>query len=146
MKTVLVPVDFSAITARVMAEAEALAQLIGGRLVLLHVVPPPPLMMSDYYAFDPGPLVQATAAAEKNGAAKLRALARRLAPQIPVQTVRASGNVVERIVAAARAAKADYLVMGSHGHGAMFDLIVGSTTHGVLRKVRCPVLVVPARR
>jgi nucleotide-binding universal stress UspA family protein len=145
MKTILVPVDFSAVTNRVIAEAGALARLIGGRLVLLHVVPPLPTLMNDYYAFDPGPLTQATAAAEKSGARKLRAIARRLAPQIPVQTTQDSGAVVERIVAAARSGKASYLVMGSHGHGAMFDLIVGSTTHGVLRKVHCPVLVVPAR-
>jgi nucleotide-binding universal stress UspA family protein len=25
----------------------------------------------------------------------------------------------------------------------VFDFLVGSTTHGVLRKARCPVLVVP---
>jgi nucleotide-binding universal stress UspA family protein len=146
MKTILVPVDFSAVTARVSAEAAALARLIGGRLILLHVVPPPPVIMNDYYAFDTGHMAQAIAAVEKEGAAKLRGLARRLAKRCPVRTVQASGDPVARAIACAREAKAAYIVMGSHGHGAMFDLIVGSTTHGVLRKALCPVLVVPAKR
>ena len=36
--------------------------------------------------------------------------------------------------------------MGSHGHGAIYELLVGSVTEGVLRKARCPVLVVPSER
>jgi nucleotide-binding universal stress UspA family protein len=39
--------------------------------------------------------------------------------------------------------RASYIVMGSHGHTAFFDLLVGSNTHGVLRRSSCPVLVVP---
>lgn len=146
MKTILVPVDLSAATPRVCAAACDLAGLIGGQLVLLHVVPPPPVMMNDYYAFDTGHLAQAMAAVEKGATLKLRALARRFAKRCPVQTVQVTGQPVGTIVAQARATKAAYIVLGSHGHGAMFDLLVGSTASGVLRKARCPVLVVPMNR
>jgi hypothetical protein len=37
------------------------------------------------------------------------------------------------------------IVMGSHGHGALFNLLMGTVCNGVLRKARCPVVVVPAR-
>ncbi|MEO8353471.1 MAG: universal stress protein, partial [Chthoniobacteraceae bacterium] len=40
---------------------------------------------------------------------------------------------------------ADMIVMGSHGHGSFYELLVGSVTSGVLRDARCPVLVVPAK-
>lgn len=146
MKTILVPVDLSAATPRVCAAACDLARLIDGRLVLLHVVAPPPVIMNDYYAFETGHLVQALAAAEKSATRKLQALARRFAKRCPVQTQQVTGQPVGTILAKARALKAAYIVLGSHGHGAMFDLIVGSTTHGVLRKARCPVLVVPMER
>ncbi|HEY0865139.1 MAG TPA: universal stress protein [Lacunisphaera sp.] len=146
MKTILVPVDLSAATARVCAAACDLARLIDGRIVLLHVVPPPPIMMNDYYAFDTGHLAQAMAAVEKGATLKLRALARRLAKRAPVRTVQVTGQPVGAILARARATKAAYIVLGSHGHGAMFDLLVGSTASGVLRKARCPVLVVPMNR
>ena len=56
-----------------------------------------------------------------------------------------TGHPVSSILAKAAATKAAYIVLGSHGHGAVYDLIVGSTTHGVLRRARCPVLVVPIR-
>jgi Zn-dependent M28 family amino/carboxypeptidase len=39
---------------------------------------------------------------------------------------------------------ADFIVMGSHGHTAFYDLLVGSTTHGVLMRSKCPVVIVPA--
>jgi nucleotide-binding universal stress UspA family protein len=146
MKTILVPVDLSAATARVCGSACDLAKLIGGRVVLLHVVATPPIVMNDYYAFDTGHLAQAMAAVEKNATRKLRLLARRLAKRCPVQTVQITGQPVGSILAKATALKATYIVMGSHGHGAMFDLLMGSTTNGVLRKARCPVLVVPMGR
>lgn len=146
MKTILVPVDLSVATPRVCAAACDLARLIGAQIVLLHVVPPPPIMMNDYYAFDTGHLAQAMVAVEKSATLKLRSLARRFAKRCPVQTVQITGQPVGTIVARARATKAAYIVLGSHGHGAMFDLLVGSTASGVLRKARCPVLVVPMDR
>lgn len=143
MKTILVPVDLSAATTRVCRAACDLARLIRGRIVLFHSVPPPPVMMNDYYAFDTGHLAQAMAAVEKNATQKLRALARRYARRCPVQTVQLTGHPVSAILAKAATTKAAYIVLGSHGHGAVYDLLVGSTTHGILRRARCPVLVVP---
>jgi universal stress protein A len=34
-------------------------------------------------------------------------------------------------------------VLGSHGHTAFYDLLVGSTAAGVLKHAPCPVVVVP---
>jgi nucleotide-binding universal stress UspA family protein len=36
--------------------------------------------------------------------------------------------------------------MGTHGHGAMYTLLVGSVTKGVLKHTVRPVLLVPAAR
>jgi nucleotide-binding universal stress UspA family protein len=38
------------------------------------------------------------------------------------------------------------VVMGSHGHTALHDLLMGSVTHSVLRSGKCPVLIVPSPR
>lgn len=145
MKTILVPVDFSTTTARVGEAARTLAQLIGGRLVFLHVVQPPPVMMNEYYAFDPAQLAAAVVAGEKYADRKLAELGRQYPNAEPqAQTTRATGEPVPTILAQAEAAQADYIVMGSHGHGAFYDLIVGSTTQGVLKKAHCPVLIIPS--
>lgn len=146
MKTILVPVDLSAATSRVCAAATDLAKQIGGRILLLHVIAPLPAVSDGYYLFDTGHLAQAMLATEKSSDRRLRALARRLAARCPVETAQVADQPVAAILAKARRSRAAFIVMGSHGHGAMFDLIVGSTTHGVLRQARCPVLVVPMKR
>jgi nucleotide-binding universal stress UspA family protein len=146
MKTILVPVDLSAITARVCSAACDLARLMKGRVVLLHVIAPPPVVVNEYFAFDTGQMAQAAAAAETSARRRLAALARRFAKRVPLQTLEISGPPVGGILAKAAATKAAYIVMGSHGHRALFELLVGSTTHGVLRRARCPVLIVPAGR
>ena len=147
MKTILVPVDLSAATAPVCGMACTLAKQIHARLILLHVVLPPFVAMNDYYAFDAGMVAEGMAAAERTAARRLNALARRCARKgITVRTVQRTDSTVATIVAQAAATKASYIVMSSHGHGSVFELIVGSTTSGVLRKALCPVLVVPIAR
>lgn len=144
MKTILVPVDLSAATTKVCAAACELAKLMNARLVLLHVTQPPPVMLADYYAFDSGVMAEAFAAGEKFAERRLKALARLCTrQQLEVETIQVTGQPVTVILARAAALKADYVVLGSHGHGAVFNLLVGSTAQGVLRKAPCPVLVVP---
>lgn len=144
MKTILVPLDLSPAAVKVCDAACDLAKLIGARPILLHVVQPPPVFMSEVYAFDAGQLTELGAAAEKNAVRKLRALTRHCAKRdVRVTTVQRSGVPVTAILAKARSLRARYIVMGSHGHGAMYDLLVGSTTHGVLKQAPCPVLIVP---
>lgn len=145
MKTIIVPLDLSPMAVQVCDAACVLAKLIGARPILMHIVQAPPVMMSEVYAFDATQLTEMSSVAEKSAAHKLRALARHCAKrQVRVTTVQRTGMPVATILAKAVSTKARYIVMGSHGHGAMYDLLVGSTTHGVLKKAPCPVLVVPA--
>jgi Universal stress protein family len=43
----------------------------------------------------------------------------------------------------ARPLEAAYIVLGSHGHTALYELIVGGTAAGILRDASCPVLIIP---
>lgn len=144
MKKILVPVDLSGATVRVCNAAADLAKALGGRLVILHVVPPPPMVMSEYYAFDAGQVIGLTREGRKLAAHKMAALGRwfnKLCPSTKV--VVHEGDPVSVILRTTAALRPDYLVIGSHGHTAAYDLIIGSTTHGVIRKAPCPVLLVP---
>ena len=38
----------------------------------------------------------------------------------------------------------EVIIMGSHGHGALYHLFVGSVTEGVIRHAKRPVLVIPS--
>jgi nucleotide-binding universal stress UspA family protein len=54
------------------------------------------------------------------------------------------GTVVEEVLQTANEISADLIVMGSHGHGSVYNLLVGSVTEGILKAGQRPVLLVPA--
>lgn len=58
----------------------------------------------------------------------------------------ARGDTVGILVDQARAVEAGYIVMGSHGTGAMHHLVVGSVAGGVLKELSTPVVLVPGER
>ena len=61
-----------------------------------------------------------------------------------MESVQFVGSPIPLIAEMAATLEVDYIVMGSHGHTALYDLLVGSTTHGVLLRAKCPVIIVPA--
>jgi nucleotide-binding universal stress UspA family protein len=56
------------------------------------------------------------------------------------------GDPVEQILAVAREAAADLVVMSTAGHHDFLDALRGSTTERVLRRLECPLLAVPVTR
>jgi nucleotide-binding universal stress UspA family protein len=55
------------------------------------------------------------------------------------------GEAVEKILQEAISLEAGWIVLGSHGHGALYNLLAGSVCQGVLSKTACPVVIVPSR-
>jgi nucleotide-binding universal stress UspA family protein len=64
---------------------------------------------------------------------------------LPVTALMIQGPVVDTVIAEAERLEADMLVVGSHGYGAVYDLLVGSMSRGILKHAEIPVLVVPVR-
>lgn len=142
MKTILAPVDFSSATQAVVTQAAALAKSMGGQ-VQLFAVTQPPILIAEYGALMEN-IAEITDISEKAATKHLAKLRDQLTRKgIPAEAAQETGSPVALIVEQARKAKAAYIVMGSHGHTAFFDLLVGSTTHGVLRRAPCPVVIVP---
>ena len=143
MKTILAPLDFSKVSDAVVAESIALARAFSGRVVLLAVVQPP--VVNYEYAAVMDNLAEITAAGERNAERRLSELeAKFKAEGVPVESVQLVGGPIPLIIEQAKKVSADYIVMGSHGHTAFYDLLVGSTTHGVLTRASCPVVIIPA--
>ncbi len=144
MTTILGCIDFSDTSVPVIDETARLADALGARIVLLHVQPfEPDLVGIDAIGYLPtSPTV---AVEQRPGYHMLQDRARRLqSPDRDVQTIYDEGLVVDQIIAQAVACDATIVVMGSHGHGALYHLLMGSVTEGVLRGIKRPVLVVPA--
>lgn len=131
MKTIIAAVDFSPVTKRVLEEAIALAHAAQARLILLNVTTAKSLV-ADYAA------LEATLESAEPG----RGLAVP-ASAIHGEVLQIIGEPVDVIIKQAARYSADYIVLGSHGHTALFELMVGSTAAGVIRRAQCPVIVIP---
>jgi nucleotide-binding universal stress UspA family protein len=63
--------------------------------------------------------------------------------EVSSKTVITSGHPVEVIVKEAERAKADLIIIGSHGKSALAAAVLGSVTYGVIHKdTKIPVLIV----
>jgi nucleotide-binding universal stress UspA family protein len=143
MKTILAPVDFSPATASVVEEAAALARAFGGRVVLVHVTQPTTGVVD--YAVIVMAVAQVNEAAVKFAQDRLGQLEQQLAAAgIEASSVHVTGTPVLDIIEQAQLHQANYIVIGSHGHTAFYDLLIGSTAHGILKRAPCPVIIVPA--
>jgi len=143
MKTVLALIDFSDITDRVLAAAAEQARFRQARLYIVHVAPPE----ADYIGFEPDLHNRDTTAD------RLRDLHRRVqqhadqleADDLPVTPLLIQGPVPDKALDEAADLDAALIVVGSHGHSALYDMVVGSVTHAILHRTTRPVLVIPAR-
>lgn len=145
MDTILVPVDFSAVSASAVDLAAALANGLGAKLWLLHVAAPEP----DFVGYSAGPdeVRDAIASALREEHRELESLARRAqATGVEVEPLMIQGPTVEAIVDKANDLGADVIVLGSHGRGALMRALLGSVSEGVLRSAGRPVLIVPSPR
>ena len=141
-KIILAPIDFSDVTERVLQEAATLARMLSGRVVLVHVTEPTTGVV-DYAAIVVA-VAQVNEAAVKYAQERVRQLEERLRNEgVQASAVHVTGTPVAEIIEQARTLRADYIVIGSHGHTAFYDLLVGGTAHGVLKRATCPVVIVP---
>jgi len=142
VKTILAPIDFSPVSQRVIASAVELARRLRARVVLLHAVERP--------VFQAGVIpVRArisefTVALEAGARLHLLRVQRDLVKRrTSVETRCVTGAVVPSILAAAQQLRANYLILGSHGHNAGSQRVVGGTAAGVVHRAACPVVIVP---
>ena len=149
MKTLLVPVDLSDASQPVLQKAAELAPQLSARVILLHIVEPvatyvPVGATMDVIAAAPPPAETTESLSAPDS--RFKALAEPLeAAGINVEPVTLIGLAVDDILEQAAKHHADYIMLGSHGHGALYHLFSGSVVTGILKRAKCPVIVVPSR-
>lgn len=145
MKKIVVAVDLSPVAPAVCRAGCKLAREMNAPMELVYVVQAAPLMAGDVYGLDGPYLEEMIRAMSAAGRQHLSRLARSCAKRgVKVRAFLRHGYPAGQILSQARGAQC--IVLGSHGHGAVYNLVAGSTAQGVLHRARCPVLVVPARR
>ena len=145
MKTILVPVDFSDATELVLETARRIGKAFGSRVILLHGVEPKLPQVELFPGLTaPGSACMAVPVAtdlewEECELAKAKSYFD--GSFLEVRTLVVEGETVSCILAESK--RADLIVMGSHGHGALYHLLAGSVTQGVLKSAKIPVVIVP---
>ena len=143
MKRILIATDGSAAAREAVELGLELAAEQEAAPTFVHVVPAVDVLPAASFGMttarlhdvgddDRAPLEEAVEIADEHG---IYARARLL-----------QGQPVDEIVAYADAIDADLIVIGSRGHGALLNALLGSVSRGVLQKARRPVLVVREAR
>jgi nucleotide-binding universal stress UspA family protein len=146
-KHILVPTDGSRLAARGIKAGVSLAKALRAQITGVYVIAPyAPSAYGDravmYYAYGVSPR-EHKKFSEKEANRVLAAVER----EARAAGVRCGTQFVtdvqpwQGILRIARARKCDAIVMASHGHGAIGDLILGSVTSRVLAHSKIPVLV-----
>lgn len=140
MNRVLAPIDFSSVTDAVIERSVALCKAFNSELVLMYVSSPhPDFLGCDYQQ---GQRWRELVLSEP-GANIVSYAEKADAQGVKLSVVVTQGPVVESILEVAQNISADWIVLGSHGHGALYDLLVGSTVEGVMSVANVPTVIVP---
>ena len=142
MNTLLVAVDFSDASRQVVSFATSLAKELSAKTVLLHIVEPvasyvPVGAAMDVIEAAPPPVMEEDLKVQKEH------LDRLAEGHDNIETQSVIGLAADEIVAQAAERDAKFIVLGSHGHGAIYHLFAGSVVTGVLKRAKTPVIVVP---
>ena len=143
--SIVVALDFSEVSERQLGIVVRLAKDSDSKVYLLHVAEPEP----DFVGYETGPDVVRDQVAEEyhREHRRLQAFAESLRAQgVDATALLVRGSIVETVLAEAEALDAGLIVVGSHGHGAAYHLLVGSISAGIIRKAEVPVVVVPAEK
>jgi nucleotide-binding universal stress UspA family protein len=146
MKTIVAAVDFSNATPGVLEAAVKIARAFGSSLHLLHVLEPEPSYTAYGFTPDEFPAIHLfQEEARKRANARLQELLGQVTESAPATTVHlAEGSPLHAVLDYVEKAGADLVIVGSHGHGAVAALLLGSVAEGMVRKAVVPTLVVPA--
>jgi nucleotide-binding universal stress UspA family protein len=133
LRAMVVPLDLTPSSDRVLGRLALLPVAEGARVTLLHVVP--------------GGLTQreqriAERDAQKALAVEIRHLREQLPRKLRIESLVQTGNVAAEIAACATRLEAEMIIMGRGGGRALRDVFLGSTAERVTRQARLPVLVV----
>ena len=141
----LVCVDLSESTKIIVKKVEDIAKALSAKVWLLHNAVPEP----DFVEFKVDPQAARESLARKfhGEHRQIQKLANHMRKAgLDATALLVHGATVETILKEASKLEVDVIVVGSHGRGAMYQLLAGSVSGGVLRKSLGPILVIPTHK
>ena len=140
IQQILVPTDFSEPSKKALKYAVSVAEKLGAKITLLHVVE----SLANSYPYAGYPFfvepdeIMPAAEATANQICKEE----KINPRLIRETLVKVGIPYQEIAQTAKALKTDLIVIATHGRTGLAHVMLGSTTERLLRYAPCPVLVV----
>ena len=141
IKKILVPVDFSENSQKILRTAVEFAARFKAEVVIVFVVQ----SFDDYSGFfvPHMPIIQLEEEMVKSAKEKMKSFAAEtLNGSVVHSTAILSGDVVEEINSFAAKEKADLIVMGTHGYKGLDKILFGSVAEKIVKTAPCPVLTI----
>ena len=142
MINIVLPIDFSDATDKLLEGALKCAKETRGKICLIHVAPADIGFAIGDMGFQYFPEVEQNEIKEE--LLRLNNLQQKvIAHDVDCEHMLKQGVAGDIILEYAKEKNAGYIVMGSHGRSNMYDVFVGSLTKELTRRSPIPVLVIP---
>ncbi|WP_300669279.1 universal stress protein [Soonwooa sp.] len=145
MKNIILPIDFSDSTEKLVDYAISFAKDVNAKIHLIHVSPTDIGFVISDMGYQYFPEVE-----ENELKYELKELNRLeqhiIAHDVEADHILKQGNASEVIMDYVAEKAGDYIVMGSHGRSGIYDVFVGSLTKDLTKISNVPVVVVPCRK
>ena len=154
MKKVMIALDYDPTAQKVAEMGFSLAKDMNAEVVLLHVIADPvyyssmeysPIMgFNDYTGVSPFQLenVEGMVQAAQHFLNKTK----RYLEDPTIETVVKEGDISDAILEASRELHADIIVIGSHSHKWLENILIGSVAEEVLSHTHLPLFIIPTKK
>jgi universal stress protein A len=150
MKTILVPTDLSALSAKGLVYAANLAKALAAHAIVCHVVRTEEFVtharLLEKTVTAPNVDEQLSYLRERHRELLHDFVSRHLPPSmkdVVIKEIVEMGEPHDLIVDWAKDNAVDIIIMSTHGRSGLSRMMLGSVTEKVLRKAQCPVLAIP---
>ena len=145
IRNILHASDFSSASRPAFDRALGLAKSARAALTVVHVISPVVPLVGDGYV-SPQVLDDLDRRARAYAAKEMgKLVAKAKQAGVRAKSLVVEGVAADRIVRAAKARRADMIVMGTHGRGPVAKFFLGSVAGRVVATAACPVLTVRGR-
>ncbi len=139
LRSILVPVDFSAESKKALRYATSLAEQYGAKITLINIVE-----RTGFPDFAAYPLAMENDKVMKAARTQIELVCKQQAlnPKLVEKTLVRQGVPFHEITEAARTLKVDLIIITTHGYTGWKHALIGSTAERVVRHAPCPVMSV----
>lgn len=141
-KNIMVAVDFNDSLGELMVYADTLAQKFESKVWVLHVADPEP----DFVGYEPGPQYIRDIKAEeyREEHRNLHEVCKNfLSEDVKAEALLIQGSTVETVMSEAQKLHIDLLIVGTHKHSFLHNLLQESVSMELIKKAEIPMLTIP---